>query len=375
MNNVKYFVLLLHLICCKPVKNSDNDVLSSKFLPEANLIKCNNKMNFDNELIYYSISPFKLKSGAFDLHYTPPESIKDRYRILGERIPNFSKMRFTKDKNDKWKSVDFPKFIIHFKIRKDNEIIFSIYDDFIKKNIPEENGGCKVEKCPSEKSPFSCWQETYLESDRIALKKTVALLRKEPRITNNERNRLLKDGTVYWNALTCQEGARGLDYYGQNFVDYETLVSEKISISEGNLRPADVLEMCLIESRKNSNINRFFLAMTVCHNVLKNAAITARGCEKVHYKNSKNIWDKTFVDKLIDLDLKVVEKLPNLRPIGDPHFKDKMGPWYHIFAVGGAAFMCGGFCAKGAIMLEKIQQDGPKDVVKEKIDDMAASLF
>ena len=112
---------------------------------------------------------------------------------------------------------------------------------------------------------------------------------------------------------------------------YEKLLREQIVASGGSLQPADVMKMAL-EATEGS----YGLAVLTTHNLMKN--VTKGGRETLGELGKDLNWKRPakrqqLLDKM-DAYNEVVSKLTSLRSDpADPRNLDKMGPWYHAFAV------------------------------------------
>jgi len=107
----------------------------------------------------------------------------------------------------------------------------------------------------------------------------------------------------------------------------EKLLADAIIASNGNLLPDDVLGMAMTQIE-----NDYWAALLVTHNLLKEVTYSKRyGLPAIigfDVNDSENV--AMFVS--INPDL-VIDKLAGIRPPGDSHISDKMGPWYHLFGI------------------------------------------
>jgi hypothetical protein len=113
-------------------------------------------------------------------------------------------------------------------------------------------------------------------------------------------------------------------------VDYEQLLAARIEASQGNLSPADVVFLALRVTNGS-----YPLAVLTTHNLLKNLAVATR--EAVNRANAvfgTKPYQSACRQALVALQNanKVVRKLESLRS-APAAAGDKMGPWYHAFAV------------------------------------------
>ena len=112
---------------------------------------------------------------------------------------------------------------------------------------------------------------------------------------------------------------------------YESQLREKILASSGDLQPADVMQMAL-----QATGGSYGLAVLTAHNLLKN--VTKTGRETLGELAQDQNWNRpakrqNLLDQMDKLD-QVVGKLSSLRADpADPANQDKMGPWYHAFAI------------------------------------------
>jgi len=152
---------------------------------------------------------------------------------------------------------------------------------------------------------------------------------------------------------------------------YEPELRKLIVQSKGGLLPADVVGLALRVTKGS-----YPLAVLTAHNLFKN--ITKLGRDEIlraegaprEFATSPN----RFLQPLREHN-QVVEKLASLRwrPAAD---RDKMGPWYHIFAVtsGGALNWSAGAARElvdlehGAKKFTFFQNEGGHDVIKHQID-------
>jgi hypothetical protein len=119
---------------------------------------------------------------------------------------------------------------------------------------------------------------------------------------------------------------------------YETALAERIALSDGNLSPSQVMQMALEETGYD-----YPLAALTAHNLLKELTYANRqgGPALVGWNRQDRGGYAEAIGGLHrgyeTLDSNrvagVIDKLANLRAIGDPHAGDKMGPWYHLYGV------------------------------------------
>jgi hypothetical protein len=151
----------------------------------------------------------------------------------------------------------------------------------------------------------------------------------------------------------------------------EPKLREAIVRSKGGLLPADVVELALGVTGGN-----YPLAVVTAHDLLKN--ITKLGRHQIELAvlgRAKFKRDpEPFLRPLREYNT-VVEKLASLRwkPEAD---KDKMGPWYHVFAVAtGGALSWNAGEAREIVDLEHTAKkynlfsgEGGHDVIKHQVD-------
>lgn len=115
---------------------------------------------------------------------------------------------------------------------------------------------------------------------------------------------------------------------------YERKLRREILRVKGQLLPADVLEMALRVTGGS-----YPLAVLTAHNLLKNVTYIGRGAITLAKKNRMLFerFPERFLEKLRP-QVAIARKLVSLRanPRKD---KDKMGPWYHGFAILSAGAM------------------------------------
>jgi hypothetical protein len=152
---------------------------------------------------------------------------------------------------------------------------------------------------------------------------------------------------------------------------YEGALRKAIVSGKGGLYPADVVELALKVTKGS-----YPLAVLTAHNLFKN--ITKLGRDEIKRAQQAPREFRTspirFLRPLREHN-EVVEKLASLRwkPSAD---MDKMGPWYHIFAVmsGGALNWSAGSARElvdlehGAKKINFFQGEGGHDVIKHQID-------
>ena len=145
----------------------------------------------------------------------------------------------------------------------------------------------------------------------------------------------------------------------------KAIVRGNILNHHGKVWPQDLLRYCL----EANNLDKAG-ALTTCHDLMKDtAAVVRRLC------STRDIEAPTQ-----DLYDSIATKLISLRP-SDSRIRDHMGPWYHIFVVGLAAFTCGGVCGDTAVFVEHtvtrkwITILGGYDAEKRYIDQVAATAF
>jgi hypothetical protein len=151
----------------------------------------------------------------------------------------------------------------------------------------------------------------------------------------------------------------------------EPRLRQAIVNGKGGLLPADVVELAL----KVTN-GSYPLAVLTAHNLLKNVTKTGRA-EAARGQQARLEFKRSPSRFLAPLAVhnQVVEKLASLRwrPEVD---KDKMGPWYHVFAVlsAGALSWNAGEAREivdlehGAKKINFFKGEGGHDVVKHQID-------
>jgi hypothetical protein len=138
--------------------------------------------------------------------------------------------------------------------------------------------------------------------------------------------------------------------YAQATLEYEPRVQAAILRSGGNLLPADVVELAM-----TATTGRYPLAMLTLHNLLKQEAITGRRIiaeAENDYATDPVAYAATAPDLLARLQQQdlILAKLQSLRRTPDsPQARDKIGPWYHAFAVLAIGGLAGASDAKAIV--------------------------
>jgi len=157
----------------------------------------------------------------------------------------------------------------------------------------------------------------------------------------------------------------GDDLDQRGIVTYETRLADLVLVSEGGLSPEDVFKMSL-----QATGGDYPMAMLTAHNVLK----------EVTYANRQHlalaVWDEGMKSHTpVRL---FMSKLQNFRPPDDPHYADKMGPWYHPFGLLLVASCMSGTEAQLASFVENslraIGLGSSEDSFKQKVNEWAAGL-
>ena len=129
---------------------------------------------------------------------------------------------------------------------------------------------------------------------------------------------------------------------------FEAALRRKIHASSGNLEPDDVAVMAL-----QVTDGSWPLAALTAHNLLKN--VTVIGRETIKEGSAPATWRRkrnTLLERLRTQN-RVVSKLRSLRKDPDAaSARDKMGPWYHAFAVLSAGALINPFYAPGIVVAE-----------------------
>ncbi|MEW6582460.1 MAG: hypothetical protein AB1416_06845 [Actinomycetota bacterium] len=116
----------------------------------------------------------------------------------------------------------------------------------------------------------------------------------------------------------------------------EADLRKAIERSRGNLLPGDVVVLALMEVGQA----RYPLAVLTAHNLLKQVALTGREAirtaDDLYALSDKSAYARALPGILATLRAqnRVLTKLQSLRRNPDaPNARDKIGPWYHAFAI------------------------------------------
>ena len=133
-------------------------------------------------------------------------------------------------------------------------------------------------------------------------------------------------------------------YAGATFT-YERILRNAILRSGGNLDPAAVLVLAMQATHGD-----YPLAVLTAHNLLKGVTVTGRD---VIAQMAARTGEKQYPRELARLHgaTDVVSKLQSLRA-NPAASKDKMGPWYHTFAVLTAGAMVNPYAALAVVQAE-----------------------
>jgi len=152
----------------------------------------------------------------------------------------------------------------------------------------------------------------------------------------------------------------------------EMILAEKIQSSSGNLTPDQVLGMAI-----DSCGGDYWLATLTAHNLLKEVAYASRlnqqpviGWDAAN-PGDVNSWQMLRTDSIIS-------KLSNLRPSGDAHASDVIGPWYHMYGLFFVGGMTSGSEADFLAWAENVTRwlglGSSSDPFKEDMNTWAANL-
>lgn len=139
----------------------------------------------------------------------------------------------------------------------------------------------------------------------------------------------------------------------------EERLRNAIVANSGNgkkLDPGDVLQLSL-----QANGNDYFKSLLTAHNLLKNLAQSERNPEAV-----------SAAQQRADQDLR--GRLVNLRPPQDQN-TDKMGPWYHIYAVGMLDVLGTPVISQLGARVENLDFSFGNDAYESSLNVLAASAF
>lgn len=153
---------------------------------------------------------------------------------------------------------------------------------------------------------------------------------------------------------------------------YEELLADRITSAGGELGPDQVLGLALDVTGGD-----YWLATLAAHNLLKEVAYASRSGQiplvgwDPDNPNDATKW------KLLKSD-DILGKLRQLRAPGDPHVKDKIGPWYHMYGLFFVGGMLSGdeadFMAGAENLTRKLGLGSSSDPFKEDMNVWAANL-
>jgi hypothetical protein len=145
--------------------------------------------------------------------------------------------------------------------------------------------------------------------------------------------------------LFGSQGNGEYNVYARVTPRFESVLLGKILASSGNLSPAEVLSLALDSVKEKTGVASYPLAVLTAHNLLKNAAMLGRtaisDAQNAETKLPANPSDAVmaytnkkvagYTNTLCRWS-RLIGKLASLRadPAGS---KDKIGPWYHGFAI------------------------------------------
>jgi hypothetical protein len=141
--------------------------------------------------------------------------------------------------------------------------------------------------------------------------------------------------------------------YAQATLPYEPRVQAAILSSGGNLLPGDVVEMAM-----TATSGSYPLAVLTLHNLLKEEAISGRKIiaeATTAYATDPVAYAAKYQDLIARLQQqdRILAKLQNLRRMpNSPQARDKIGPWYHAFAVLAIGGLAGASDAKAIAGME-----------------------
>jgi hypothetical protein len=154
---------------------------------------------------------------------------------------------------------------------------------------------------------------------------------------------------------------------GEN--SYEVQLASKIKSAKGPVAPQDVLGWSLEVCH-----NDYWLATLTAHNLLKEVTYAQREGLQA---NIGTISGNGARDILLNPN-DIATKLIDLRPEGDPKFKDRMGPWYHAFGLFFVGGITSGTEAQVLADVENLTRllraGSPPDDGKERVNLWAARL-
>jgi hypothetical protein len=112
-----------------------------------------------------------------------------------------------------------------------------------------------------------------------------------------------------------------------NGKSFEAAVYEEIMKQPSQVMPSDALYIAIYMCE-----NDYWLATLTLHNLLKEAAYASRDKEDCVLAFDPAAPHDTYQHYSVKPN-DLIAKLVNLRPVGDQHYKDVIGPWYHMFGI------------------------------------------